>query len=185
MNQEDLSKIISENKSNILYVVSNSPDCITYKFENGIHFFPSDESCQNFIKGKKNCVWLNKLPNPKCQKCYGTGKAGEQVKVIPIPIASITKIFMENLDSTPDSIPDKILQLFHLPDMFRETLQRLVNFAVTEVTNHNLEQISDKYSKIVKEDFTLKEVVWCSCFTKKLRETITMIAATNKTISTN
>lgn len=161
----DLSEIINSNSSGRIIFAAVDPAFHKHTETGGINFFPDDESLRLWRLGKNNVIYLNKLADPKCKKCNGTGNLGKRI-VNNISTKKVKSLLSENLEER--NLPGEALKLISVSEEFLPTMRLLINAARAELREDNRQEIVDKYSKIIKEDFELKEVVYCKCFTNNL-----------------
>jgi len=148
----------------IVFAVVDPRTNAIYLGKDGITYFPSKADLIQFRLGKKNVISIQELPDKNCKRCYGSGKLG--VIIIPNDIhkTDILDVFIKHLDEDAEVIPGKIVELLKLPPNLEQPLKLLVDIAVSELTDHNLQVISTKYAKIIADDFKVREQQWCACF---------------------
>lgn len=145
--------------------------------EEGIHFFSDELSLRAFKLGKDNVIWLDKIADSNCDKCYGTGKTGRLIVNGGVSVHQIETILTNNLVKYPQNIPRLIATLMKLPDDLLEPLNMLIKIAVKNLTDtfDNVNEITSEYAQIIKEDFTIKKVLWCKCFEKNLQKELELV----------
>jgi len=170
MNSNEYSSLIPSNHNNNLVFAVVDPGADVKYYENGITYFPSEESLRIERLSNKGIVWLEGLAKPNCKKCNGTGKTGNLV--VKFPVDKIEKILRDNIEKTPEKIPVEIIRLINLPESLIEPLTLLVEIARDDLQPDNLEAVIVRYAKIMQEDYKMKDVQWCKCFLENYQETV-------------
>jgi nicotinamide mononucleotide adenylyltransferase len=163
--------------------------------EGFLHFFPSDEELRlwRLQRKKKNVIYLNELPDPKCKTCYGTAKAGTRKHPLPKSVNEIKDQFiilfrqLENVEDHKeiiDRFTQNLLIALKFPETFAKPIGILVELARKETQYKDVYEVSKKYAEQIKKDFEPEEVLWCHCFQKELNKQITQIKREQK-FSTN
>ena len=143
--------------------------------EGRIHFFPDDFTVKQFRFGRKNVIYLNEVANKNCKYCYGTGKTGVKVNRIGEgTYRQIKSLIESNLGKPHDiDLPKAINAALFDKDLdFIEPLKYLLDVAEKQLTDNNASEIAERFAKIIKNDFVIKEVIWCECFVKNLQKEI-------------
>jgi hypothetical protein len=156
----------------IVFAVVNPKATGVYLGKDGITYFPSKADLIQYRLGKHNVISIQELPDKKCKLCYGTGKLGVIVMPSNIYKTDIFDILVKYLDEDANSIPGRIMELMKLPPNLEQVLKVLVDVAQSELTDHNLQAISTKYSKIIADDFKPRQQQWCSCFLKAYKKAV-------------
>jgi hypothetical protein len=143
--------------------------------EGRIHFFPNDFTVKQFRFGRKNVIYLNEVADKNCKHCHGTGKTGVRINRIGEgTYRQIRTLIETNLGKSNDiDLPKAINAALFDKDMdFIEPLKYLFDVAEKELTDNNAPEIAERFAKIIKNDFVIKEVIWCECFTKNLQKEV-------------
>lgn len=148
----------------IIFAVVDSRAKEIFLAKDGMTYFPSKEDLLSFKLGKHNVISVQELPDQKCKHCYGTGKLGVIIRPNDIHKTDILDVLIKHLDEDAEVIPGKIVELLRLPPNLEKVLKVLVDVAVSELTDHNLQSISTKYAKVISDDFKIREMQWCGCF---------------------
>ncbi len=142
--------------------------------EDGIHFFPNELELRKFKFGKNNVIWLNKVADSNCKKCYGTGKTGTLLKQIDYKTyKEIQNILSIHLGKGDCNIAELINSLIKGNGIdYLEPLIILVDMAEKEIQGFNSFAIATKYAQMIKKDMVVGVVLWCECFTANLRKEV-------------
>jgi hypothetical protein len=141
----------------------------------GVWYFPDEEQLRLYRLKNKNVIWLQELADPKCKKCYGKGSTG--VKVVPVKqtIEELAQLIEQYIDDEPVKLRDELIKLLSLPPHFKNSLDTLISIIQSEISNTNIKVISWKYAKIIKNDFSQKQIQWCRCYLKKYNEEVNRV----------
>jgi hypothetical protein len=143
--------------------------------DNGIYFFPDDYKARQFRFGRKNVIYLNEVADKDCKHCDGTGKTGVEIsRVSEGTYRQIRNLIESDLGkSSAIDLPKAINAVLFEKDMdFIEPLKYLLDVAEKELTDNNASEIAERFAKIIKNDFVIKEVLWCECFVKNLQKEV-------------
>lgn len=171
----DLKTLITLNDDidkKILFCIVNPEMCNPINkptMVNGILYFPSEQYFRQWRlnRGSKGIIWMQELVDKNCKKCYGKGNTGTITKQMETPVEEIKNKLYSHLDTDPEVLPQEIVKLMKLPPQMINSLSLLINIATKELTDdgdHNM-RVADKYAKIIKHDYVIKETLWCDeCF---------------------
>lgn len=140
--------------------------------DNGIMFFPNIDSLRKFRFGRKDVISLNEVADPDCKKCLGTGKRGKDYFKKMDELLNIYGVLTQYISTSPEIIPDKIIEVMQLPPNLKRPLDMLIQLALKELSDDNHKEVSQKYAKIIKKDFNVPRIIWCDCFLKNLQKKI-------------
>lgn len=177
--REELPKYTEDfKKIKFCFVIPDIPD---YQLIDGLHVYPSADDVRKFRLGRKDVVWLQELNYRNCKVCNGTGIIGESTYQSNYPNNKLQDLIVKKLEkSSIDELAVEIVKAIgHAPNMVH-SMKLLLDMALDEVTNDNLDLVAKKYVKKIKNDFILKDLVYCSkCFIpnfiKKVNEVLTNI----------
>lgn len=141
----------------------------------GIIYFRSETDLREWRLSNKNSIWLNKVAQPNCKHCHGTGKLGTSYKELEASVMDIAKLINEHIDTTPEKLPSEMVKMLNISPEFEENLDMLFGIAQKQLTDKNKWDISEKFAGIIKQDFRMPNIHWCKCFTHNLKEQIKVI----------
>ena len=147
----------------------------------GLTCFPTEEALRKFRLANQNVIWLEELPDKDCTACYGTGREGTRITPLKLTEKEITKYLAEGLENEDSEIYLELGKALDLDYKMIPILELLTKAMFKELTNNNASKLAEKYAKIVVEDFTPREVMYCQeCFLPNLEEKVSFIKRMQK-----
>lgn len=175
-NSDFINQLTRQNDKRVIFALVD-PAFKNITEQNGITYFPDVDSLRVFRFGKKNVISLQELPDPKCKKCYGTGKCGTVTKQVNILVEEIAQLIESRIKNDSDSIPQKLIDVMRLSPNLIKPLTLLVNVIVADIEKVKDEKVNihDKiilpYARMIKRDCTITSIVWCNkCFIPNLKK---------------